>query len=529
MQIRKKRILVIDDQIGKAGNRERKDFIIDYKGLMDKYEFLYEDCEDGFGGYTSDEAIQSILDAGHLDLILLDIKFGSEEDRLGFEILERIRTQFRGLPVMMMSSLKRDVESLARSLEPGAISYITKRPKPSEFEKHIDDAIALSRDYAILGNSPAIRRLRHEIARVSPYENVPILILGERGTGKERVARYIHQNGPRQNGPFIGVNCAGLSAELLESELFGHLKGSFSGADRDRKGYLEIAKGGTLFLDEVGEIPIRVQITLLRVLEERKFLLVGESQNEKEMDVQIVSATNADPEKLIAIGELREDFYDRIAAFVINTPPLRMYNDDIAELADYFLKQAVPSQNKKFSNNALDCLKAYSWPGNGRELKNVVWRSAIKSENDPIIDIQFLPQTLISKKYSEKNGKSIIPKTPQREITFPAEAHKRANFLSQIILDILTQEAIDVSGNASAIMRDLFPGQTGSKRYLGQVAWKLVDWNPWILHEPTLRKMFEENDVLWSSFTSYLSANPMTRRKLSEKLHRFNIQLPNFD
>ena len=522
----RRRILVVDDQIGKPASREMEDFLTDYKDLRDRYEFIFEDCDDGRDGYSSEEAIQAIIEAGQLDLVLLDIKFGSESDRLGFEILERIRSQFRGLPVVMMTSLKRDVDSLTKSLEPGAVSYISKRPNPLDLEKYIETAISLSEDYAILGRSSSIRRLRREIARISPYDNVPVMILGERGTGKERVARQIHQNCPHSDGPFIGLNCAGLSSELLDSELFGHIKGSFTNADRDRKGYLEVAAGGTLFLDEFGEIPVRIQVKLLRVLEEKKFYLVGDSEYPKNLNVQILSATNKDPQKLIQEGKLREDFYDRIAAFIIRTPRLIEYSEDIPELVTYFLQQTFPGRTKRFTSGALKILQRYSWPGNGRELKNIVWRSAIKSGDSPIIGEDCLPEEIsritLSGNNLENKGKSLLIE----DLALPENSYERADFFSKVILDIISIEAKEVEGNAAAIMRDLFPGQNESKRYLGQVAWKLVDWNPKIIENLELRVKFEGCDVLWSAFLSYLKANTMAKRKLWDKLRRSGIEPP---
>jgi len=503
-----------------------RDFLLDYDSLSGDYEFLFEDCRDGQGGFISDRAMDAILDAGDLDLVLLDVMFGGEQDRLGFEILERIKRRFRALPVMMMTSLERDVENLTRSLGPGAIAFITKRPTPDEMARRIEEAIEVARDYAILGNGLAVRNLRKEIAKLSPYGTVPVLILGERGSGKERVARSIHSNGPRRDGPFIGLNCAGLNAQLLESELFGHAKGAFTGAGTARKGYLDVARGGTLFLDEVGEIPVRVQVKLLRVLEDKKFRPVGVSDRELDLDVQLISATNADVSDLIRDGGLRDDFYDRISAFVIDVPPLREYLEDVPELASYFLAQTVPGEQKRFVQQAMEILKDYTWPGNGRELRNVVWRAAVKSGDSPIVDVDCLPESIREDSSEMRKTQAARREAFDAPSTLPEAPELRANYLSALILDVLIEESLLAEGNAAAMMRDLFPGQTDSKRYLGQVAWKLVDWNPRILSEPALRERFEGCDPLWTAFVAFLSATPMTRRKLWDKVRRWGVQPP---
>ncbi|MFC1734426.1 sigma-54-dependent transcriptional regulator, partial [candidate division KSB1 bacterium] len=489
MKNNKCKILVIDDQIGKPNSREMNDFLLDYKELVDKYEFTFETCEDVLGGYSSDNAVKAIMDNKSVDLVLLDIKFGSESDRLGFEILERIRSQFSTIPVVVMSSLERDVESLSRSLEPGAISFVSKRPNPEALEKKIEDAFNIAKDYILLGNSPPIRTLRREIAKVSPYDIVPILIVGERGTGKERVARNIHHNGPRQNGSFVGINCAGLPSSIIESELFGYEKGAFTGATSMRKGYFEIAEGGVLFLDEIGEIPVEIQVKLLRVLEERKFRRLGVSGKDISLNVQLVSATNTDPQELISKGKMREDFYDRVAAFTIKTPPLRKYREDIPELVEYFLRQLVHGQEKRLATETLKLLKLYHWPGNGRELKNVIWQAVIKSGDSPIIDPDFLPEEIqkSSSKFEEnEKNDSII-----EDLGILKGSYGKADLLSYHILKIIKEEEKYTKNNSAALIRNLFPGQKESKRYLGQIGWKLVDWNPRILENPELKRLFE--------------------------------------
>ncbi len=522
---RKLRVLVIDDQIGKPESEEMAGFLLDYRSLLSRVEFVFSDACDSAGCYTSEAALAAVRDVGFVDLVLLDIKFGTESDRLGFEILERLRGKYRSLPIAMMTSLQRDVENLSRSLEPGAVAFIGKRPQPEELERRIRSALALARDHALLGGSSAMRTLRREIARISPYDSVPVLILGERGTGKERVARNIHHSGPRRDGPFVGLNCAGLSPDLLEAELFGHEKGAFTGAERARKGYLELASGGTLFLDEVGDIPIPVQVKLLRVLEEKEFSPVGGAGRPGTLNVQLLAATNADVAQALEQGRLREDFFDRIAAFQIRTPSLREYPEDIPELADYFLGQMISGgRPRRFAIGALDAMKAYLWPGNGRELRNVVWRAAIKAGDAVVIGRECLPETIALGRTSTVG--TSVPETdmPGTEgVRWPERGPDRANFLSEMIIDTVRRQANEVDANAAAILRDLFPGQVENKRYLGQIAWKLVDWNPRLLSNPRLREKFESCTPLWSALVQYLSASPLSRRKILDKLRRYGV------
>ncbi len=232
----------------------------------------------------------------------------------------------------------------------------------------------------LLGESASMQVLREHIARVAPTE-ASVLLLGESGTGKELVAQNIHLQSARQRQPFLPVNCGAISPQLIESEIFGHEKGSFTGADRQHKGYFERASGGTLFLDEVVEMPIELQVKLLRVLETGRFMRIGSNQ-ELHTDVRIVAATNRDPEAAIAAGKLRLDLYHRLNVFPLKIPALRERGEDVALLAQHFLDEFnhAHGTGKRLSPRALSVLGSYHWPGNVRELRNFMQRAYILSD-----------------------------------------------------------------------------------------------------------------------------------------------------
>lgn len=241
----------------------------------------------------------------------------------------------------------------------------------------------------MLGGSPAMRVVYDEISRVAPT-TASVLIIGESGTGKELVAHTLHHLSDRNMAPFIAVNCGAVSPQLIESEMFGHEKGSFTGAIRQHKGHFERAMGGTLFLDEVSEMPADLQVKLLRVLETGLLIRVG-SDHEMKIDVRVIAATNRSPAEAMASGKLREDLFYRLHAFPLTLPPLRARRGDIEQLALHFLNtfNKKEGKNKTLSLSALDKLRAHYWPGNIRELKNVMHRAYILA--DSIIDMENLP------------------------------------------------------------------------------------------------------------------------------------------
>jgi two-component system, NtrC family, response regulator AtoC len=274
----------------------------------------------------------------------------------------------------------------------GVLSRVTK---PAVLRAEVADLtanLASSGHFGHLwGRSPEMQRVYDQISRVAGT-GVTVFITGESGTGKEVVAQTIHDLSRRRKMPFLGVNCGAISPNLIESEIFGHEKGSFTGADRQHQGFFERASGGTLFLDEITEMPADLQVKLLRVLETGRFMRVGATQSQ-ETDVRIIAATNRDPMQAVAEGRLREDLMYRLNVFPIDLPPLRERLSDVPLLADHFLRQICEQegQTKSFSAEALDQLGSYHWPGNVRELRNAVHRAFVMAR-EPVIDAQWLPR-----------------------------------------------------------------------------------------------------------------------------------------
>lgn len=256
----------------------------------------------------------------------------------------------------------------------------------------------MERPRKILGESAPVKNLISLISKVAGNKT-NVLVIGESGTGKELVARMIHDTGPMKGKPFIPVNCGAIPENLIESEMFGHKKGSFTGAVSDKPGLFEAANGGTLFLDEVGELPLSMQVKLLRALQERVVRRVGANEDIK-VDVRIISATNRDLELMIREGKFREDLFYRLNVILIRTPPLRERGSDIPMLATEFLRRFAERQGKEiqsFTEEAMEAMNRYNWPGNIRELENVIER-AVTLESRPKIEMASFPQAIISAK-----------------------------------------------------------------------------------------------------------------------------------
>jgi PAS domain S-box-containing protein len=263
----------------------------------------------------------------------------------------------------------------------GLFSCIKER-KTLEFENEYLQEEIRGNYRNIIGDSPALKKILAQIEMVAPT-NASVLILGESGTGKELVARGIHDRSPRKEAPLVRVNCASIPRELFESEFFGHTRGAFTGAVKDRVGRFELANGGTLFLDEIGEVPLELQSKLLRVLQEGQFERVGEERT-RTVDVRIIAATNRDLETEVKAGKFRQDLYYRLSVFPIELPPLRERPEDIAMLAHHFLEQASRKMGKTLSRLTqahIRELEAYDWPGNVRELQNVIERAVIRAQS----------------------------------------------------------------------------------------------------------------------------------------------------
>lgn len=328
-------------------------------------------------------------------LILLDVWMGKED---GLDILTRVKEEYPALPVVMISG-HGTIEQAVQATKKGAVDFIEKPLSLDHVLQRINEILKIdsaARDQKrkqeirlefdeIIGESPQIRAVKRAIAQAAGT-NARVFIYGENGTGKELVARAIFQNSRRVGFPFIEVNCAAIPEELIESELFGHEKGAFTGAADRRIGRFEMAHQGTLFLDEICDMSLATQARVLRALQEQRFARVGGSEN-IEVDVRIIAATNIDPVKAIAQGRFREDLYYRLNVIPIQLPALRERTGDIPLLLDYFLRAAAQENQipiKRFSQGAMEMLQMYAWPGNVRELKNVVERLSIMSQDDEI-------------------------------------------------------------------------------------------------------------------------------------------------
>ncbi|MGV7228566.1 MAG: sigma-54-dependent transcriptional regulator [Nitrospirales bacterium] len=330
------------------------------------------------------------------DLVILDI-WMPEMD--GLETLKRLRSQFPGILVVMMSG-HGSIETAVKATKLGAYDYLEK---PLDLEKvtilvrnalhqrkleeeNLNLRIQVERRFELVGSSPTMNRLREMIAMAAPA-NSRVLISGANGTGKELVARAIHLQSPRHNRPFVEINCAAIPETLIESELFGHEKGAFSGATSMKRGKFELADGGTLFLDEIGDMSLATQAKVLRVLQEQQFTRVGGTKL-LNVQVRVIAASNKDLADEIYKGNFREDLYYRLNVLPIVVPPLKERREDIPELAQHFLKMHSEEQGmkpKEFSAQGLEALRRHDWPGNIRELRNLIERLLIMVPK-PVID-----------------------------------------------------------------------------------------------------------------------------------------------
>ncbi len=367
-------VLVVDDEVN-----IRKSLA----GVLSDEGYRVTDAEDG------ERALES-LSRSLPDAVLLDVWLPGMD---GIETLRRIREMFPILPVIMISG-HGTIDMAVNAVKGGAFDFIEK---PISLDKLlITLSRALEREklrsenaelkervekiHRLTGDSEAMRRLRMEIAAAGPT-NASVLIRGENGSGKEIVAREIHRHSRRAEKPFVAVNCAAIPEELIESELFGHERGAFTGAAGMRRGRFELADGGTLFLDEVGDMSPRTQSKILRALEEKSFERIGGGEKVR-TDVRILAATNRDLQKEIAAGRFREDLYFRLNVFPVTVPPLREHWEDIPAIAASFVEEVCREQGKEkktISPEGMRLLMAHSWPGNVRELRNVVERLVILS------------------------------------------------------------------------------------------------------------------------------------------------------
>jgi two-component system response regulator AtoC len=358
-----------------------------------------------------EDAIAMLRDP-ELAVILSDLKMPGMS---GEEFIARCQRELPDVPVIVVTAFG-SIRSAIECIQAGASDYLTKPFEPEELQFAVQSALRLhdlmqenrqlqaavsgaTTRGRLVGDSPAMLALRDEINRVAPYKT-NVLITGESGTGKEAVARSIHEHGPRAERPWVAINCSAIPRDLMESELFGYVRGAFTGAVQNRLGRLEQANGGTLFLDEVGDLDLPLQAKLLRVLQEREFSPVG-SDVIRRVDLRVIAATHRDLDEMVRAGSFREDLLYRLDVYKIHVPPLRERTEDIPLLAQNFLESLRGEMDKpveRFSEEAMAALCAYDWPGNVRELRNAVERSLL-SARATMIEIDDLPD-----KVSEVDG-----------------------------------------------------------------------------------------------------------------------------
>jgi len=374
----------------------------------DTLEILQRNLESkGYRVFTASSAVEAIkiLESALTDLVITDLKMPKVN---GLSLVRHIQENFKDTEVMMITGYP-SIEGAVEAVKTGAEEYLAKPFTDEELfnaVKRVLDKLHERRAvqkqtskppvirHGLIGESKAIRKVLNAVEKAA-VSSATIIITGESGTGKELVARAIHYNSSRASAPFVPINCGGIPETLLESELFGHVRGAFTGASETRAGFFQTAEGGTIFLDEISETGLSMQVKLLRVLQDKEVIMVGERHSQK-VDVRIIAATNKDLQSLINKGSFREDLYYRLNVITIDVPPLREREEDILLLVKHFaIKYAIEAGKTapQFSENALQIFKSYYWPGNIRELENIVQRLVIMSEGD-IIDVPDLPSLM---------------------------------------------------------------------------------------------------------------------------------------
>jgi two-component system nitrogen regulation response regulator NtrX len=409
----KPRILVIDDE---AAIRDSLRMILEYED----YQFL--------GASTGQEGI-TLVQRDRPDLVLLDIKMPGMD---GIEVLKKLHALDETLPVVMISG-HGTTATAVEAIRSGAVDFLDKPLSSERVIVTLQNALrqselrsenrelklAMESRYEIVGQSPALRGVLESVKRAAPT-NATVLLLGESGVGKELVARTIHRNSPRQGQRFVQVNCAAIPEELIESELFGHEKGSFTGATEKQIGKFEQADRGTIFLDEVGDMSQKTQAKVLRVLQEQEVERLGSARTIK-VDVRVIAATNKNLEEAIQRGEFREDLYFRLNVIPIVVPPLRERREDIPELVRHFAKLTADEHNlkpKRFEPPAMDALQRYRWRGNIRELRNTIERVLIMTPAD-VVRFEDLPAEVRS---GDVTRSAVAEALPAAAVGAPAAA-----------------------------------------------------------------------------------------------------------
>ncbi len=445
-------VLVIDDE---ANIRKT------LKGVLSDDGYRVLQAENGATGLE-------VLSRSFVDAVLLDVWMPGMD---GLETLRRIREVYPNLPVIMISG-HGTIDTAVKAVKTGAFDFIEKPISLTKLLITLSRAIEqgelrlenvelkerIEKKYRLVGDSEAMGRVRAEIAAAGPT-NASVLIVGENGSGKEIVAREIHRHSRRASRPFVAVNCAAIPDELIESELFGHEKGAFTGATGRRRGRFELADGGTLFLDEVGDMSPRTQAKILRVLEEKQFERIGGGEKIR-ADVRIIAATNRNLPKEVEGGRFRDDLYFRLNVFPIPIPPLRERKGDISSIAEHFVGEICTEHGKEkkgFSPGAMERLLAHAWPGNVRELRNVVERLVILTMGPSI---------------PEETVRRVLAAEPAREETPAAQAYEQEDFREAVLAfekDFLTRKLKEHDFNVSRTAEKLGLDRTSIHRKMKQL------------------------------------------------------------
>jgi DNA-binding NtrC family response regulator len=385
-----KRLLIVDDDPAITASLS----------LLSKHAGFYSDTAEG------PESAFKLLDQNRYDLLLQDMNFSRKTDGAeGMAMLRKVKTDFPHLPVILITAWG-SVSLAVEGMRAGATDFVTKPFTNEQILHSIHTVLGLAKAYAraegdqprsraeldsdfdfseIIGNDPALLNMLNIMTRISRTD-ASVLIMGESGTGKELIAEAIHHNSERKNAPFVKVNIGGVSASLFDSEMFGHVKGAFTDAKHSRTGRFELAEGGTIFLDEIGDIDLDRQVKLLRVLQDRTYEVLGSSKT-RTVNARIISATNRDLMKMVETDEFREDLFYRLNLITLQVPPLRDRPNDLVPLTDYFLDKIgkVYKQDRlTMSQAAIDRLKRLKWPGNIRELKQVIERAVLLSNSSTL-------------------------------------------------------------------------------------------------------------------------------------------------
>ena len=403
------------------------DFLVidDDKTFRDATCFLIEDEGHYAEGVDSGQVGLTWLKDEKFVAVLLDMNLGPEN---GLDVLTQIQKQYPQIPVVIITA-QGSIQTAVEAMRRGASDFLEKPFQRDQFvtvlariqrlgkmgqqikrlEQEVSETRAQSIEPIFDFTTPAIKTAMDVLLRAAKTP-ASILILGESGTGKTVAARTVHQNSHLTDKPFVTVSCPSLSKELLESELFGHVKGSFTGAIKDHWGKVRAADGGTLFLDEIGDLPIEIQPKLLRLLQEREYERLGENVT-RQANVRIIAATNRDLKKRVAEGAFREDLYFRLNVIAVEMPPLRMLDTDVSRFAEHYASFFAAQCARKidgFSPEAVACLRAYSWPGNLRELRNSVERAVIMARHDKIMPADFPNEMTQGKTGTSADGNNTV-------------------------------------------------------------------------------------------------------------------------